>query len=65
MYKTENRGQRGRVVRAPDLNSGDPEVKSHPDYQLDFFQVAPGSTPRLRLYTANWSVSYQLGFVTY
>ena len=42
--------QRGRVVRAPDLKSGDPEFKSRPDHQLDLFQVEPGSTPRLRSY---------------
>ena len=52
------------MVRAPDLKSGDFEFKSRPDHQLDLFQVAPGSTPRLRLYIANWSASCQLGFLT-
>ena len=52
------------MVRAPDLKSGDLEFKSHPDNQLDLFQVAPGSTPELRSYIANWSASYELGFLT-
>ena len=56
--------QRGRVVRVLDLKSGDPELKSHPDHQVDLFQVAPGSTARVRLYIANWSASWQLGFLT-
>ena len=30
----------------------------------DLFEVVPGSTPRLRLYKANWSASCQLGFLT-
>ena len=42
--------QRGRVVRVPDLKSGDPEFKSRSDHQLDLFEVVPCSTPRLRLY---------------
>ena len=49
--------QRGRVVRVLDLKSGEPEFKFRSDHQLDLFQVAPGSTPRLRLYIANWSAS--------
>ena len=44
------RRQSGRVVRMPDLKSGDPNFKSHSDQQLDLFQVAPASTPPLRLY---------------
>ena len=52
--------RRGRVVRVPDLNSGDPES----DHQLGLFEVVPSSTPRLRLYIANWSASCQLGFLT-
>ena len=35
--------QRGRVVRAPDLKSGDPD---HSDHWLDSFEVVRGSTPR-------------------
>ena len=35
--------QRGRVVRAPDLKSGDP------DHWLDSFEVVRGSTPRRML----------------
>ena len=49
---------------APDLKSGDPEFKSCYDHQLEMLQVLTGSTPRLRLYTANWSASCQLGFLT-
>ena len=30
-----------------------------------FFDIVPGSAPRLRLYIANWSASGQLGFLTY
>ena len=33
------RRQRGLVVRASDLKSGDPELKSRSDHQLDLFQV--------------------------
>ena len=51
------------MVRAPDLKSADPEFKLRFDHQLDLFQVIPGSTPRLRLYTANWSTSCHLGFL--
>ena len=58
------RRQRGRVVRASDLKSGDPEFGSRSDHLLDLFQVVPGSTPWLRLYIANWSASCQLGFLT-
>ena len=54
---------RGRVVRAQDLKSGDPEFKSRSDHYLDLFELVPGSTPRLRLYIANWSASCQLGFL--
>ena len=60
----DNRGQRGRVVRAPELKYGDPAFKSRSDQQLDLFQVVSGSTPRLRLYKANWFASCQLGFLT-
>ena len=63
----EDRGsmrQGGRVVRPLDLKSGNPEFKFRPDHQLDFFLVAPGSTPRLRLYIASWFPSCQLGFLT-
>ena len=56
--------QRGRVVRAPDLKSGDSEFKSRSDHLRDLFEVVPGSTPWLRLYKANWSASCQLGFLT-
>ena len=60
-----SRRQHGSVVRVPDMNSGDPEFKSHYDHQLDLFQEVPGSTPQLRLYIANWSASgCQLGFLT-
>ena len=45
--------QRGRVVRASSLKSGDPELKSRSDHKLDLFEVVPGSTPRLRSYIAN------------
>ena len=38
--------QRGRVVRAPDLKSGDPD---HSDHWLDSFEVVRGSTPRRML----------------
>ena len=48
------------MVRAPDLKSGVLKFKFHPDHQLDMFLVAPGSTPRLRLYIVNWSASYLL-----
>ena len=51
------RRQRGRVVRAPHLKSGDPDFKSRSYHQLDFFQVVRGSTPLLRLRKANWSTS--------
>ena len=37
------------------------EFDSRTDNQLDLFQLVPDSTPRLRLYKANWSASYQLG----
>ena len=61
----ENSRLRGRVVRAPDLKSGDSEFKSHSDYQLGLFQVIPDSTPLLPLYIANWLASRcQLGFLT-
>ena len=32
-------GQHGRVVRAPDLQFGGPEFKSHSDRYLDLFTV--------------------------
>ena len=44
--------------------SGDPEFKSRSDQKLDLFEVVPGSTPRLRLYIANWFASCQLEFLT-
>ena len=62
----EEERQRGRVVRAADLKSGDPEFKfksgdpefkSRSEYYLDLFEVVLGSTPRLRLYifaSASW-----------
>ena len=34
------------------------------DHQLDLFQVATGSISRLCFCIANWSASYQLGFLT-
>ena len=52
------------MVGALDLKSGDPEFKSRSDHQLDLSHIVPGSTPRLRLYKANWSASCQLGFLT-
>ena len=45
------------VVRASDLKSEGPEFNSRSYHQLDLFQVVPSSTPRLRLYMANWSSS--------
>ena len=45
----------GRLVRALDLKSGDPEFRSYPEHQ-----VAPGTIPRLRVYIANRSTFYQL-----
>ena len=51
------------MVWSPDLKSGDPEFKPRSDHWLDLFEVVPGSTPRLRLYIANWSASCQLGFL--
>ena len=39
----------GRVVKASDLKSGDPEFGSRSDHQLDLFEVIPSSVPRLRL----------------
>ena len=51
--------------RVLDLKSGDPGFKSRPDHQLDLFLVVLVSTPRLRLYIANWSASCQLGFLTF
>ena len=54
--------QCGRVVRVLDSKSADPEFKFCSDHQLDLLQVVLGSTPRLRLYIANWSPSCQLGF---
>ena len=49
-------------ISAPHLNSDNPEFKSRSDHQLELFQAVTGSTPRLRLYTANWPASCQLGF---
>ena len=51
------------MLRVPGLKSGDDDFKSHSDHSLDLFKVAPGSTPRLRLYIANWSASCHLGFL--
>ena len=48
-----------------DLKSGSPDFKSHPDHQLNLLQVAPGSTPPLRLYIAKWSASCHLGVLTW
>ena len=56
--------QRGRVVRAPDFKSGDPEFRSRSDHSRDLFLGVLGFTPRLRLYIANWFASCQLGFLT-
>ena len=42
------RRQRGGVARAPDLQFGGPEFKSHPDRYLNLFPVVPSSDPRLR-----------------
>lgn len=44
--------QRGQVVRALDLKSGDLEFKSRSDQLLDLWQIVSVSTPRLRLYIA-------------
>ena len=52
------------MVRALNLKSRDPEFGSCSDHKLDLFEVVPCSTPRLRLYIANWSASCQLGFLT-
>ena len=52
------------MVRAPNLKYRDPEFGSCSDHKLDLFEVVPCSTPRLRLYIANWSASCQLGFLT-
>ena len=47
------RRQRGQVVWALHLKSGDPEFRSCPDHYLD-------SPPRLCLEKANWSASCQM-----
>ena len=52
-----------RVVRALYLKSGD-FFKSFSDHQMDWNQIVFGSTPRLRLYVANWSASCPLGSLT-
>ena len=44
--------QRGRVVRALDLRSGDSEFKSRSNHQLDLFQVVSFGCADLPL--ANW-----------
>ena len=41
--------QRGRVVKALDLQFGGPEFKSCPDRQLDLFSVVTNLNPRPRL----------------
>ena len=41
--------QRGRVVRALDLQFGGFEFKSRPDRSLDLFSVVPNLNPRPRL----------------
>ena len=46
-----------------ELKSCNPEFKSHPDSELDWFQVISDSTPWQHL-VHNWSVSCQLGFLT-
>ena len=61
--KTNSR-QRGRVDRALDLKSGDPQFNLCSDHLLDLFEIVRYSTPRLPLYIANWSASCQLGFLT-
>ena len=43
------RRQRGRVVRALDLQCGGSEFKSRSDRLLDLFTVVPSSNPRLLL----------------
>ena len=53
----------GRVVRASDMKSGDPEFKFRSDHQLDLLQVFPRSTPWLRIYVAKWFASRQLRFL--
>ena len=47
----------GPTVRTPDLKSGDREVKSCADKQLDLFELVPGSTLWLYLYMTYWSAS--------
>ena len=51
------------MARVLELKSCNPEFKSHPDSELDWFQVISDSTPWQHL-VHNWSVSCQLGFLT-
>ena len=49
---TARKEQPYQVFSLPDLKSGDPEIKSYHDHQLDLLQVViPGSTPWLCLPT--------------
>ena len=52
------------VVRALDVQSADPELKSCSDHQLDLFQVVSASASQLGLYITNWAAAIQLGFLT-
>ena len=61
-FIVDSEAQEAAWLSGYDLKSGDPEFKSHSVHQLDLFQVAPGSTPRLCLYIANWSAACQLVF---
>jgi len=55
---------RGAEWSVQELKSGEHELKSRSDHQLDLSQVVAGSTPRLRMCIAYWSASCQLGFLT-
>ena len=48
------RRQRGRAVRALDLQFEGPEFKSRSDRQLDLFSVVLSSNPRPHLWIAKW-----------
>ena len=55
--------QCGPLVRTLASRSRVPGFKTHSDHLLNLFLVAPGSTSRSHLQTANWFVSGQLGFL--
>ena len=58
------RRQRGTMVWWWDLKSGVREFKSRADPHVKLVQLMSGSTPRMRLYIADWSGSCWLGFLT-